>query len=103
MLHHIVLFEPKPESTPDQWDRLREVVLDLPTHIAGIRSVTWGPNVSPEGIGQGYEHGFVMVFEDAAAHDAYLPHPAHTAIIPTIQAISARTLVYDLPGSDAVT
>ena len=100
MLHHVVLFEPKPESTSDQWDRLRVAVLDLPKHIGGIRSVTWGANASPEGLGQGYEHGFVMVFEDAAARDAYLPHPAHTGIIPSIQAISARTLVFDLPGDD---
>ena len=97
MLHHIVLFEPRPESTREEWDRLRDEMLKLPCHIAGIRSVSWGMNASPEGLGQGYEHGFVMVFEDEAARDAYLPHPAHTAIIPSIQAISAKTLVFDLP------
>ena len=96
MLYHIVLFEALPDSTLDQWDRLREAILDLPTHIAGIHSVNWGPNASPEGIGQGYDHGFVMVFVDAAARDAYLPHPAHLGVIPAIRAISARTLVYDL-------
>lgn len=100
MLHHIVLFEPRPESTPDAWDRLRKAVLHLPTQIAGIRSVSWGMNESPEGLGQGYEHGFIMVFEDEDARNAYLPHPAHTAIIPSIQAIAAKTLVFDLPGDD---
>lgn len=97
MLYHIVLFEPRPDSTPAAWDRLREAVLDLPTHIGRIRSVSWGANESPEGLGLGYEHGFVMVFEDEAARNAYLPHPAHMAIIPSIQAISAKTLVFDLP------
>lgn len=100
MLSHIVLFEPRPETTPDAWDRLRDAVLDLPTHIKGIRSVIWGMNESPEGLGQGYEHGFVMVFEDEDARNAYLPHPAHTAIIPSVQAIAAKTLVFDLPGDD---
>ncbi len=100
MLSHIVLFEPRPESTPDAWDQLRDAVLDLPTHISGICSVSWGMNESPEGLGQGYECGFVMVFEDEDARNAYLPHPAHTAIIPSIQAIAARTLVFDLPSDD---
>ncbi len=100
MLYHIVLFESRPESTPDEWDRLREAILDLPAHIAGIHSVNWGANASPEGLGQGYDQGFVMVFVDEAARDAYLPHPAHTAVIPAIQAISARTLVFDLTGDD---
>ena len=103
MLHHIVLFEPKPDSTPGQWHQLRDAVLSLPDQIAGIHSVNWGANASPEGLGQGYEHGFIVVFEDESARDAYLPHPAHVAIIPSIQAISAKTLVFDLPGGNAVT
>lgn len=96
MLYHIVLFAPRADSTPAGWDQLREAVLDLPARISGIHSVSWGTNESPEGLGQGYDLGFVMVFENEAARDAYLPHPAHTAIIPSIQAISAKTLVFDL-------
>jgi hypothetical protein len=89
VLYHIVLFEPRPGSAPEAWDQVREAVLGLPTQIAGIRSVNWGTNESPEGLGQGYDHGFVMMFESEAARDAYLPHPAHMAIIPSIQTISA--------------
>ena len=96
MLYHIVLFQPKPESADADWDRLRAAILALPDRIDGIVAVSWGPNVSPEDIGRGYERGFVMTFRDAAARDAYLPHPAHTALFPAIQALSASTLVYDL-------
>ena len=96
MLHHIVLFTPKPDTSAEDWAGLREAVLDLPNRIDGIDAVSWGANVSPEGIGQGYETGFVMTFIDAAARDAYLPHPAHLAVIPAIQALADRTLVFDL-------
>jgi hypothetical protein len=97
MLYHVVLFQPKPDTDPADWERLREEIEALPGKIDGIVSVSWGANVSPEGIGQGYEQGFVMVFADEAARDAYLPHPAHQAVIPPILALSERTLVYDLP------
>ena len=32
---------------------------------------------SPEGLDQGYTHGFVMTFADATARDSYLKHPDH--------------------------
>jgi len=38
-----------------------------------------GPNISPEGLGDGFTHAFLMTFADAAARDAYLPHPLHEA------------------------
>lgn len=97
VLYHIVLFQPLPDSPDADWDRLRSAILALPDRINGIVSVSWGPNGSPEGIGRGYERGFVMTFRDAAARDAYLPHPDHLAVIPLIEAIAASTLVFDLP------
>lgn len=96
MLHHIVLFAPKPDTDPAGWDALQAAILDLPNRIDGIDSVSWGANVSAEGIGRGYETGFVMTFVDTAARDAYLPHPAHLAVIPAIEALVERTLVFDL-------
>jgi hypothetical protein len=99
MLYHIVLFQPKPDTDPLAWERLRADIEALPLKIAGITAVSWGANVSPEGIDQGYTQGFVMTFIDEAARDAYLPHPDHLAVIPTIQALSAQTLVYDMPVS----
>ncbi len=37
------------------------------------------PNISPEGLGQGFRDGFMMDFRDEAARDAYLIHPEHQA------------------------
>ena len=45
--------------------------------LPGFLSCTGGPYSSPEGLNQGYTHGFVMTFADAAARDHYLTHPDH--------------------------
>ena len=45
----------------------------------GIIALKEGPSVSPEGLERGHDYGFVVTFDDAAARDAYLPHPEHLA------------------------
>jgi hypothetical protein len=45
--------------------------------VDGIEAAHFGSNVSPEGLGKGFDHGFTIDFRDAAARDAYLVHPAH--------------------------
>lgn len=49
----------------------------LQAKIPGILAVTFGANNSPEGLAKGFTHGFSVDFTDAAARDAYLPHPDH--------------------------
>jgi hypothetical protein len=39
------------------------------------------------GYGRGYTHGFCMTFVDAAARDAYLPHPEHREVWTSVSAI----------------
>ena len=55
-----------------QLESLREVV-------DGFVSMSFGPNVSPEGLHQGFVDGFTMDFRDESARDAYLVHPDHKA------------------------
>jgi len=52
----------------------------LKVKLRGMRGVDGGPNVSPEGLGKGFDDGFVIDFDDAGARDAYLVHPDHQAI-----------------------
>ena len=54
----------------DQLAALRE-------HLAGIEAMSFGPNVSPEGLHHGFADGFVIAFADAAARDAYLVDQGH--------------------------
>lgn len=48
--------------------------------IDGIISVSAGQDCSPEGLQRGHSHGFTVDFRDAAARDAYLPHPEHQKV-----------------------
>ena len=52
----------------------------LKEKIPGILAISCGADNSPEGLQKGFTHGFTVDFADAAARDAYLPHPAHQAV-----------------------
>jgi hypothetical protein len=86
MIQHIVLLKLKPETTAEQKAALLEGLVSLKreNEIPGIESVTGGDNNSPEGKAHDFDWGFVMTFTDAAARDAYLPHPDHKALGQTL-------------------
>ena len=96
MLLHVVLIKPKPDADAGAATRLSQVLAELQGRIPGITGYHWGPNVSPERMGRGYELGFLMIFENAAARDAYLPHPEHRKVGPFIDAVAQEVLVYDI-------
>lgn len=52
----------------------------LQQKIPGILAITCGKDSSPEGLQKGFTHGFTVDFTDAAARDAYLPHPDHQVV-----------------------
>ena len=90
----------------------RPTALDLPAlldravravreEIPGVLEVAHGPSVSVEGLEQGYEYGLYVRFADAAARDAYLPHPAHQPLATLISSSAETFVVFDLPaGTD---
>ena len=96
MLYHVVLLKLKPGATEAAVAAARDAVVGLRERIPGIRSIDWGPNTSPEGLGQGYDIGVVMRFEDEGVRDTYLPHPDHQAIVPFVLAVAETVLVFDL-------
>jgi Stress responsive A/B Barrel Domain len=80
MIQHIVLLKFKPEVSPDQIDQIFTDLDQLKNLIPGIIGFNGGPYSSPEGLNQGYTHGFIMTFETADHRDAYLPHPEHEKV-----------------------
>ena len=74
---HIALLKFKDGTPQEQIDKVFEDLMDLSESIPGIEDYVTGVNNSPEGLDQGFTHGFVMTFQDAAARDAYLIHPEH--------------------------
>lgn len=98
MIQHIVLLRLKPGTTPAQKEALIEglVALQRDDLIPGIESVSGGDNNSPESKAHDFDWGFVMTFADAAARDAYLPHPAHKAVgRELLRPIADDVLVFD--------
>jgi quinol monooxygenase YgiN len=76
-IKHIAFVKFKDGTTPEQIDEVFNRLLDLSEAVEGIEDYVAGSNNSPQGLSQGYTHAFIMTFRDAAARDAYLPHPEH--------------------------
>ena len=78
-LRHIVVFKYKPGATEAQITQVTDAFVALKTKIPNIISIEHGVNNSPEKLNQGFTHVYQVTFTNAAARDAYLPHPAHKA------------------------
>jgi hypothetical protein len=83
-VRHVIVFKFTSDATDDQITTTTNAFRELKNLIPGITSFEHGGNVSSEGLNQGYNHVYVVTFEDAAARDAYLPHPAHLAFVASL-------------------
>lgn len=93
---HIGLIKFKEGTSEEQINDLFAQLLDLTESVEGIEDYVSGPNTSPEGLNEGFTHAFVMTFTDAAARDAYLPHPDHQRVVnETISPLVEKVVVLD--------
>lgn len=99
MLRHVVLIKFRPDLDLSAIGLVLGSVVKLKDRIDGILAITTGANSSPENLEKGFRHGFVVDFRDAAARDAYLPHPEHvrvgTALVEAAEGGIAGILVFD--------
>lgn len=95
LLRHVVLFKFKEDAPADAVRQIEREFGLLKDRIPGIRAFEWGTNVSPEKLDQGFTHCFVVTFADAAARDAYLPHPAHKDFVALLRPHLDKALVVD--------
>ncbi len=93
---HVVLMRWSSTAAPDVAARIERLVAAVRAEIPGVVETTHGPGVSPEGLEQGFEYGLYMRFVDAAARDAYLPHPTHQPLARLIGDNADAVLVFDL-------
>ena len=94
-VQHIALFRFKPAATAQMVQRATDELRRLSKVIPGIMDFSIGTNNSPEGLADGLTHGFVMTFQDAAARDAYLPHPEHEKFKAFVLPHIERVVVFD--------
>jgi hypothetical protein len=88
MIRHVVFFKLRPGLPPETPAQIFAALKALQAQIPGIITVSAGQDASPEGLQRGNTHGFTVDFENAAARDAYLPHPAHQKVGAMIVAAS---------------
>lgn len=95
MIRHVVLLKFTEQATEARRLGLAEAFAGLAGAVPQVRALEWGRNASPEGLDKGFTHCFVVSFDDEAARDAYLPHPAHQAFVAELKPWMADVLVVD--------
>ena len=102
VLRHAVFFTFKEESSEEDIRGVTAAFAALPGKIDSITDLQWGVNNSPEELNDGFTHGFLLTFKDAAGRDVYLPHPAHTGeFADTLQPHMKDVFVLDYWGTPA--
>jgi hypothetical protein len=85
MVSHVVLFTPKPALSPDTRQRLIDAFARALREIPLIKRASIGRRVThgrpyEQLMTVNYEYAAVLEFDDLAALQAYLQHPAHDAL-----------------------
>jgi len=96
-VHHVVLVKFKP-GQDQQAPALFAALAALQRQLPGMIKYRYGANVSPEGLNQGFTHGFVMIFTDVAARDRYLSDPEHEKVKTRFLPCLENIVVFDFEG-----
>ena len=94
-IRHVVHFKFKKEAAPEQVKKITEAFAALKGKISEVESLEWGTDVSPEGLGKGFTHCWIVSFKDTKGRDAYLVHPAHKAFVELLMPSLDEALVVD--------
>jgi len=92
MIRHVVLCRFRADVAEADKVHVYAALGRLGEVVPGILGASFGSNVSPEGVAQGFDDGFVIDFADAAARDAYLVHPDHVVVGAALVALLDRGL-----------
>jgi Stress responsive A/B Barrel Domain len=98
MVTHVVLLQPKPETTAEELAAAFEHVRALQQVIPGIVAISVGGNLSA--YHGGFTHGIIMHFVDEAHLNAHHPHPAHQAVVEELDRLCQQTIDFDLPENE---
>lgn len=100
MIRHCVFFKFRTGVSADERAEIYAGLNALVGQIDGLLSAAFGPNISPEGLAQGFNDGFIMDLGDAAARDRYLVDPAHQAagakLVAALEGGRDGLIVFDL-------
>lgn len=92
---HFGVFQFKEGVSEEQIETCFTSMRSMAAEIPGLLEVTHGPYDSPEGLNDGFTHGFIMTFESPRARDEYLPHPVHERVKEVVVPHLERLVVFD--------
>lgn len=95
MVRHYGMFQFKPEITEDQIEECFTEMMGMVDKIPGLQKMEYGPYDSPEGLNDGFTHGFLMTFDSPESRDEYLPHPEHERVADIVVPRLERVVVFD--------
>jgi hypothetical protein len=95
-IRHVVHFKFKADADKAQVDKVVAEFAALKGKISEVESLEWGTDVSPEGLGKGFTHCWIVSFKTAADRDAYLVHPEHKAFVTILKPVLEDVLVVDI-------
>ena len=87
-VEHVVLLRFRPDVAKPDIEGVFAALEQLQETIPGITRIRTGANSSPEGLGRGYSHLFIVDFASIAARDAYLTNPRHAAVAEQLLALA---------------
>ena len=67
----------------------------LKAKIPVVESLEWGKDVSPEGLGKGFTHCWIVTFKSEADRDVYIKHPEHQAFVAILKPVLEEAFVVD--------
>ncbi len=95
MIAHVVLLQPKPDTSEAEMQAVLSHVCELQQKIAGIVEVHAGKNGNASNH-KGYTYGFIMHFVDHVSLQAYAPHPDHQVVSAELVRLCSAILDFDL-------
>jgi quinol monooxygenase YgiN len=95
LITHVVLLQPKVETTDEAIATALTHVQALEQVIPGIVAIAVGKNLST--YHRGFTYGIIMHFVDEAHLQAHHPHPAHQAVVQELDRLCQETIDFDLP------
>jgi hypothetical protein len=104
---HVVLFEPRPDLTDAERQRVLEDLRVAATTIPALRRCRIGRRIRLGAAGYeqamqvDYRYAAIMEFDDRSGLEAYLRHPAHEGIGRHFVASAASALAYDFDMVEA--
>lgn len=100
MIHHCVWIRFRTDINQQTRDGLLQEIADLVGVIPGLQAVHRSRNARFEDLDHGFEDGFIAVFDNRTALQAYQDHPAHQAtgkrLVESAQGGLQGLLVFDL-------